>query len=152
MDFNRFDSSMKELIWDDPAAWLERMGIDPAGGVEVLDSDATTLTAASDKVIRVGGDRPFLVDLEPHSYHDAEVVRSLWLRQVALDHRHGLPVLTVLVLLRRQANSPRLRGTYTRQLPDGRLTNRYHYRVVRLWKEDPEDYSTRGSPWCRWRR
>lgn len=144
MEFNRFDVSAKELIWDDPAAWLVRLGIDPAGGVEVVDSDAATLTAAADKVLKVGGESPFLVDLEPHTYHDRKLVRTLWLRQVALDLRHDLPVLTVLVLLRKEANSPRLTGTYSRRLPDGRLTNRYHYRVVRLWKEDPEDYLNAG--------
>ncbi len=106
------------------------MGIDPTGGVEVVDSDATTLVSTADKVIRVGGERPFLVDLEPHSYHDSDLVRTLWLRQVALDHRHNLPVLTVLILLHRRANSPDLSGSYTRELPDGRLTNRYDYRVV----------------------
>jgi hypothetical protein len=34
-----------------------------------------------------------------------------------------LPVLTVLVLLWKQANSPNLTGTYERNLPDGWQTN-----------------------------
>ena len=29
-------------------------------------------------------------------------------------------------------------------MPDGWLTNRYNYRVVRLWEEDPESYLTAG--------
>ncbi len=29
MEFNRFDISTKELVWDDPAAWLEGLGIGP---------------------------------------------------------------------------------------------------------------------------
>ncbi len=121
------------------------MGIDTEGlGVEVVDSDATTLVSTADKVIRVGGDRPFLVDLEPHSYHDSGLVRTLWMRQVAIDHRHNLPVLSVLILLHKRANSPDLSGSYTRELPDGRLTNRYDYRVVRLWQEDPEPYLNGG--------
>ena len=37
MDFNRFDISTKELVWDDPAAWLEGFGIGPRGPVEVID-------------------------------------------------------------------------------------------------------------------
>jgi len=108
----------------------------------VIDSDITTLTAAADKVLKVGGPDPYLVDLEPHSYHDASLTRTLWFRQVALDYRHNLPVLTVLVLLCKEANSPGLTGTYERQVPDGWLTNRYHYRVVRLWEENPEAYLT----------
>ena len=58
MEFNRFDVSAKELVWDDPAAWLDRLEICPRGPVEVIDSDITVLTAAADKVIRVGGPSP----------------------------------------------------------------------------------------------
>ena len=144
MEFNRFDVSAKELVWDDPAAWLERFAIGPRGPVEVIDSDITTLTASADKVLKVGGPDPYLVDLEPHSYHDTSLTRTLWFRQVALDYRHDLPVLTVLVLLCKEANSPGLTGTYRAQLPDGWQTNRYNYRVVRLWQEDPEPYLTAG--------
>ena len=64
MDFNRFDISTKELVWDDPAAWLEGFGIGLRGPVEVIDSDITTLSAAADKVIRVGGAEPYLVNIE----------------------------------------------------------------------------------------
>ncbi len=144
MNFNRFDISAKELVWDDPAAWLERFAIGPPGPVSVIDSDITTLTASADKVLKVNGPHPYLVDLEPHSYHDTSLTRTLWYRQVALDYRHNLPVLTVLVLLCKEANSPSLIGTYERQLPDGWLTNRYNYRVVRVWEEDPDPYLTAG--------
>jgi len=144
VEFNRFDVSAKELVWDDPAAWLERFGIGPAGPVDVIDSDITALTAAADKVIRVDGPAPYLVNVELHSYHQTDLHRTLWFRQVALDYRHDLPVLTVLILLCREANSPSLTGSYERQLPDGWQTNRYNYRVVRLLKEDPESYLTAG--------
>ena len=144
MEFNRLDVSAKELVWDDPAAWLERFAIGPRGPVAVIDSDITTLTASADKVLSVGGPEPYLVDLEPHSYHDTGLARTLWYRQVALDYRHDLPVLTVLILLCKEANSPSLTGTYERHLPDGWQTNRYNYRVVRLWQEDPEPYLTAG--------
>src|SRR5262249_22214771 len=129
MDFNRLDVSAKELVWEDPAACLERFEVGPRGPVTVIDSDITTLTASADKVLRVDGPEPYLVDLEPHSYHDTGLARTLLYRQVALDYRHNLPVLTVLVLLCKEANSPSLTGTYERQLPDGWETNRYNYRV-----------------------
>ncbi len=144
MGMNPFDVSMKELVWDDPGSWLERLGIEPHGLVEVVDSDITTLSAAADKVLRVGGSEPFLVNIEFQSAHKSELMRTLWYRQVALDYRHDQPVLTVLVLLHKEANSPALTGTYERHLPDGRLTNTYHYQVVRLWQENIEPYLTTG--------
>ena len=80
----------------------------------------------------------------PHAYHDSKLARTLWYRQVALDYKHNLPVLTVLILLRKEADSPGLTGGYERHLPDGSLTNRYHYQVVRRWREDPDPYLTGG--------
>ncbi len=72
------------------------------------------------------------------------MARTLWYRQVALDYRHNLPLLTILVLLRKEANSPNLTGSYERFIPDGRLTNRYNYHVVRLWQQDVQAYLTTG--------
>ena len=43
MEFNRFDVSAKELVWDDPHAWIVRFGIGLRGPIEVIDSDITTL-------------------------------------------------------------------------------------------------------------
>jgi predicted transposase YdaD len=140
VEFNRFDVATKELVWEDPSAWLQRLGIACAGVVELIDSDITTLTASADKVIRVPGPEPYLVNIELHSYHDSGLARTLWYRQVALDYRHDLTVLTVIVLLCKEANSPHLTGTYERKVPDGFQTNRYNYRVVRLWQDDPELY------------
>jgi len=124
--FNPFDVATKELVWDDPAGWLQMLGVRAAGPVELVDSDITTLTAVADKVVKVGGSDPYIVNIELHSYHDKELVRTLWFRQVALDYRHNLPVLTALVLLCAEANSPHLTETYKRCLPDGWETNRYH--------------------------
>ncbi len=144
MEFNRFDISAKELIWDGPAEWLDRLAIGPPGPVEVIDSDITALTAAADKVLRVGGPEPYLVHFELQSSHQTDLAETIWFRQAALFHRHRLPVLAVLVLLRREANSPSLTGTFEINMPDGWLTNRYNYRVVRLWREDPEPYLSAG--------
>jgi predicted transposase YdaD len=144
LDFNPYDVSTKELVWDGPVAWLERFGIGPPGPVDVIDSDITTLTAAADKVVKVGGPEPYLVNIEFQTYHDTGVTRTLWYRQVALDYRHNLPVLTVLVLLRKEANSPKLVGTYERHMPNGRRTNWYNFEVVRLWEEDPDSFLTAG--------
>jgi len=144
VEFNRFDVSAKKLVWDDPADWLDRLGIGPPGPAEVIDSDITALTASADKVIRVGGSELYLVNVELQSSHQTDLAETIWFRQAALFHRHRLPVLTVLVLLRKEANSPSLTGTFEICMTDGWQTNRYNYRVVRLWTEDPESYLAAG--------
>jgi hypothetical protein len=144
VEFNRFDVTTKELVWDGPAEWLERFGVEPPGPAEVIDSDITTLTAAADKVIKVGGPEPYLVNIELQSSYNKDLVETTWFRQAALYHRHRLPVLTVIVLLRREANSPSFTGSFGIRMRDGWQTNQYNYRVVRMWDEDPEPYLTSG--------
>src|SRR5208337_123401 len=73
MEFNRFDVSAKELVWDDPHAWLVRFGIGLRGPIEVIDSDITTLSASADKVVKVGGPDPYLVNIELHSESDQAI-------------------------------------------------------------------------------
>ena len=108
----------------------------------MIDSDITTLTGAADKVIKVGGPEPYLVNIELQSSHDKELVETTWFRQAALYHRHKLPVLAVLVLLHRHANSPGFTGSFEIRMRDGWQTNQYNYRVVRMWEEGPEPYLT----------
>ena len=144
MNHQPFDAAAKELIWEDPGAWLTRFEIGPRGSVQIIESEATTMAASADKVIKVMSDPPYLVNIELQSSHETNLVRTMWMRQTLLDYRHDLPVLTVVVLLRKKANSPRLSGEYVRRLPDGTATNRYAYRVVRLWREKPETFLDSG--------
>ena len=52
-----------------------------------------------------------------------------------LTHRHGLPVRSVLVLLRREANATAVTGTLAQYLPgEPGPYDVFHYRVIRLWE------------------
>jgi hypothetical protein len=50
VEFNPFDVSAKELVWDDPAAWRERFGIGLAGPVEVIDSEPGMVQRMADRI------------------------------------------------------------------------------------------------------
>ena len=143
MDPKRFDVTAKEIVWLDPAEFLRGLGVQPRLRVVVLDSDVTTMTTAPDMVLQV--DDAYLVTVEIQCRHDADLERTLWYRQVALDFRHGLPVLTLVVLFRKDANMPGLKGKLERRLPDGTVVSRYNYRVVRLWKQEVETFLTSGA-------
>jgi hypothetical protein len=130
---------MKELVGLDPAAWLTQLGVRPSGPVTALPTDlAGTTLMESDQVLRVGGEAPWLVQLEFQSTRDARLVARMHLYSTLLDRRHRLPVQSVLVLLRQQADARSLSGIYERRLPRGApyLTFRYH--VVRTWEQPVE--------------
>lgn len=58
-------------------------------------------------MIKVGDPEPYLVNIGLQSSHDNELVETTWFRQAAIYRRHRLPMLTLLVLLRPEANSAR---------------------------------------------
>lgn len=97
----------------------------------------STVTAASDKVIRVrsaGGD--CLLDIEVQSSYDAGLPRRLLLYSDLLNYRHELPVRSVVVLLRKEANAGTMTGLVElRHAPGDEPYHTFRYTVVRLWRE-----------------
>jgi hypothetical protein len=133
-----YDATLKDLLEADPSAWLAFLHVGPAGPIRVIDSDLATVTAAADKVLLLDGSSPSLIHVEFQASHDLRLPRRLLWYNVLLDYRHDLPVMSVAVLLRPEANSPRFDGRVSRGLP-GELDHlSFRYSVVRLWEQPVE--------------
>jgi predicted transposase YdaD len=137
MSSKPFDATLKDLIEEDSAAWAALAGGGPPRRVTVLDADVSTVTAAADKVLRVeeaAGE--WLLDLEPESGYAADAPWRMHVYSTLLHHRHGLPVRSVLLLLRREANAASLTGVLERRCPgEAEAYLVFRYRVLRLWQE-----------------
>jgi hypothetical protein len=90
-------------------------------GLSILDAGASATSPPAAETLPPG-----LVNIELQSSHDKELVETTWFHQAALYHRHKVPVLNVLVLLRRDANSPRFTGAFEIRMRDGWQTNQYN--------------------------
>ena len=132
-----FDASLKDMIEEYARAWAERFVPGPVLDVAVIDADASTVTAASDKVIRVGtADGECLLDLEAQSSYDAAKPERMLLYSVILNQRHHLPVRSVVVLLRPEANAGTMTGVVElRHAPAEPPYLVFRYTVVRLWQQ-----------------
>ncbi len=143
-----FDATMRELFEIEPAAWLEFMGIpvpDPSL-VQVIDSNVSTVTAETDKVMRIDGPEPWIVHAEFLSGRDLGYPgQCLWYNTL-LERRHKVPVWSVLVLIRPAADGPELSGTFERSCPGRGRNHWFRYDVVRVWREPPEKLLTGGLP------
>src|ERR1051325_1097294 len=95
-----FDATLKELIASYPADWLTQLGVPVTHAPEVLSADLSTVTAAADTLIKVG-DLVIHIDLE--SGPDDFLARRMLLYNVLAHHRTGLPVHSIVVLLRAHA-------------------------------------------------
>ena len=129
-----YDATGKELIEFSPSAWLEFFGIiRPAEIVSVIDADISSVTAAADKVIRIGDPQPWLLHIELQSSRNDRLPARMAMYHAILAYRHECPVASVVLLLRPQADSPGMTGFFEVTPPFGPPTS-FGYRVVRLWQ------------------
>ncbi len=138
MPRKRFDPTLKKLIEDHPRDWARFLcglaGLPSPRTVDAIDSDVSTVSAVSDKVLRVGTTRPWLLHVEFVVGHNARLDRLTLLYNVLLAARHELPVHSIVVLLRKEADRSSITGTYRRQGADGQIDLEFHYTVVRVWE------------------
>ena len=140
-----FDSSMKMLVEEYPGDWVAWLGYGRPR-TEVIDADLATVTAATDKVVRVGRGRArWLLLVEMLASYKEHIPERTHFHGTLLAHRHGLPVRSVIVLLRREADGPAMTGTYEHACPGDDPYLTFRYRVVRVWQLSPEEL-LRGGP------
>jgi hypothetical protein len=137
------DASLKDLIATYPADWAALVGTPPAA-VEVIDADVSTVTAAADKILRLGDPEPWLLHIELQSSPRTNLAEQLHWYNTLLRHRHGQRVRTVLVLLRPSADSPQWDGIYQDRFSGEPPYVEFRYRVVRPWQMLAETFLTGG--------
>jgi hypothetical protein len=139
-----YDAVLKHLVEAYPAAWLESLGFPTTARVRVIDADVSTVTAAADKVFWVGETPPWLMHLELQAGPDMDVLDRTHLYSTVLRRRHRIPVRSAIVLLRREADSPRFTGLLEHLDPAGDWERRWRYQVVRVWLLPVESLLTGG--------
>src|SRR2546421_5296599 len=134
MSSKPFDATVKDLVELDAAAWAALVGAS-CHSAQVIDADVSTLTAASDKVIRVeGAAGPGLLNLEMETSHAGDVPERMHFTSTVLRRRHGLPVRSAVVLLRPEANASVLTGVFAQHWPsEAQPYDVFRYDVIRLW-------------------
>lgn len=130
-----YDPTLKTLVEASPADWLPLLGL-PRKRVTIEDTDlATVVSGAVDKILRVHAQPEYLLHLDFQSGHDSAILpRRLRLYNGVLDYRHDRLVLSAAVLLRPEADSPRLTGTLQRGFPGQEPIALLRYRVLRVWQ------------------
>jgi predicted transposase YdaD len=133
-----FDATAKELLESHPESWLDYLQLGVRVPVRVVSAELSTVTAEADKVLRVEDAQPWLVHIELQSHHDNRLAGRLLRYNVLLGYRHEIPVLSTVVLLRREADAPGLTGELRQTLGNGREYLAFHYQVVRTWEQPVE--------------
>jgi predicted transposase YdaD len=138
-----FDITLKHLLEAHPADCLRLVGLPTTAPVEVIDADLATVIAEADKVFRVKDPHPWLMHFELQASYDADLPERMLRYNVLLKHRHGLPVRSVVILLRAKADGPEMGGVVRHSL-DGEQYLEFRYRVVRIWQKPVSDILAGG--------
>ena len=118
-----------------PPDWAALLGV-AARSVEVVDADVSTVTAAADKVLLVRSDQGDRIQhFDFQASPDASLPQRSHGYSAVLEARHGLPVESVVFLLRPEANLRAINGVYEQRLPgEAEPYLRFRYRVIRVWE------------------
>ena len=126
-----FDSVTRFLNGLDPKSWPTYLGI-VAKSVEVCNSDLSTVSTQADLLLLI--DKRWALHLENESaYKKINGIRTLEY-SVFSEKLLKVPVRSVLVLLRREADGPAITGEVRRCLPDGTEYLVFRYEVIRIWE------------------
>jgi predicted transposase YdaD len=131
-----FDATMRKLIELEPAAWLRFLHIpisDP-DRVKVIDSNISTVTAETDKMLWVDDPAPWIEQIELQAARDLGLEDRLHLYSTLVGYSRKVPVNTTIVLLRPAADSPDLSGTFEKRNRHGDVYDWFRYNVVRIWQ------------------
>lgn len=139
-----FDVALRQLIEADPPGWLSWLGLPVDGPVRAIPSDVSTVLAEVDRVLRVEAPAPWLAHLELQASRDRALPTRLLQYHALLLHRHRLPVVTTVVLLRPEADGRELSVPFEQRGPMDEVTVRFTFRAVRVWERSADDLLTSG--------
>jgi hypothetical protein len=101
---------------------------------EPLDAELSTVSVHADKHFKLSGPATGLLHLELESSWDGTIPDRLLLYNVLAEHRHQVPVYSVVMLLRPEANSTAATGLLERMGHGDVAYLNSRYRVIRLWE------------------
>jgi predicted transposase YdaD len=124
--YKPFDSATKQLIEADPLAWLHLAGLSGTS-VVLINADLTTVVSDADRIFRVT-DPDYLAHLEAQTTYKTNMGERMLQYNVLTYCKYRIPVFSIVVLFRKEADGPAITG----RVQYGDLD--FRYTVVRLWE------------------
>lgn len=133
-----YDITMKMIMEDNQFAWLQQFGVNPDGPVSVVDSEVSTVKKDVDKLFLIDGPDPFLAHIELQSGPDPEMPWRMNQYNFLVGRNDKIPVLSILVLLRKSADADYLTGYYERSVKRFGIVSTFHYPIIKVWEFEVE--------------
>ena len=138
-----FDATLKGMLEQAPGDWATLAGF-PQEAITIVDADISTVSGAADKVLLMHSKENWLLHFEFQAGPDSTLPRRMHCYNALLENHHDLPVRSVAVLLRPQADLSALNGIYERRFAGDESYLRFHYHVIRVWQLPVEQLLSGG--------
>jgi hypothetical protein len=133
-----FDATLKDLAGLDPVRFLAEFDTPPALPVRLLNVDLSTVTAATDIAFGLGDPLQEIVHLDAQAGPDADKHLDLLAYNALLHRQYRVPVHSILLLLRPQAQHSNQTGEIRYSARPDRGKMEYGYEIVRVWQRPAE--------------
>jgi hypothetical protein len=140
-----FDATMKDLADVGPVDFVATFDAPPKDPVRTLNVDLSTVTTAADLVFGIGDPLREVVHIDCQVGPSADLHRDVLAYNALLFRRTGVPVHSVVLLLRPQARHRNLTGSVRYQPRPGRGKMDFEFELIPLW-ELPAEVILAGGP------
>jgi hypothetical protein len=139
-----FDATTKDLGRDDPRSILAAFDAPPTVPVSLLNVDLSTVTKAADLVFGLGDPLIEIVHIDFQASAAAQKDADVRVCNALLHRLYRVPVHSILVLLRSQAEHASVDGTLSYAPRPGRDKMEFEFEIVRLWERSVEELLAGG--------
>jgi hypothetical protein len=134
-----FDATLKDMGRDSPRGFLATFDRPPAGPVQLLNVDLSTVTALADLILGLGEPLQEIIQFDFQSSAAAWKHADVMVYHALLFAHYRVPVHSVIILLRPSAAHSNLSGAIRYAPRPGRGSMDFSYEVVRLWEWPAEE-------------
>lgn len=133
-----FDATIKDLAREHPRGFLAEFDRPPTLPIKLQNVDLSAVTRAADFVVALGDPPVEVVDLEFQSSAAAWKHADILVYHALLHAIFHVPVHSVIILLRPEAEHPNVSGILRYETASGSGSIEFRYPVVRLWERPAE--------------
>lgn len=135
-----FDATLKDLGEESPEAFVREFDGPSPLPITPLNVDLSTVTTAADLVFGLGNPLQEVIHIDCQASAKADLAADLHAYNSLLYRRLLVPIHTIVLMLRPQAQHSALTGSLKYVARPGRGGTTFDYEIVRLWERPVEHF------------
>lgn len=145
-----FDATFKVLLDHSPGDWAQFLFGDALDSAITVDTSLHETSEVVDRLIQVShGGNDFILHVEFHAGHSGNrIPNRLFHYNAAVMKRYALTTMSCILILRREADSPKIGDTFIRSVPRFGAVHTFRYHPIRIWREPLQTFLIPGSSLC----